>query len=171
MVKPTIDGDGIGKPAHLFGFNETDNEWKAALINDDGALVTSGVAAVGLTTGLARASSSPALTDTYQDIGGATVTLATAGVYLIFAVFDFEEVNIAGTGDALGRLVVGGAAQGGEAAFGMEEYGKTKRGTVSQMWRVTGVSAGTIAKLQAKGPTKSRCRATNTLIAYILTGE
>lgn len=115
----------------------------------------------------ARASSTLTLTTTFADIPGCSVTLDRAGRWLIEGVFDFFAEGGAGT-DAAGRLVVGGTAQTpfarAVAASGWWA------GTVAQSWLITGVTAGTVAKLQAAkagGAGTSEVRATNTCITAI----
>jgi hypothetical protein len=84
----------------------------------------------------------------YNDLTGATLTIARPGTYRIEGVFDF---NCAGAGDVgvvfLGQLVVNGVAQANLAVRTPQAV--NDRATVAQQWLVV-VGVGQIVKLQAE---------------------
>lgn len=99
----------------------------------------------------AQASANLALSTSFQDITGASVSL-TPGVWLVVGAFSFFASGAADVGFyARGQLVTtGGAATvanaTAQARFGLDST--TAAGSVAQAWLVT-VTATTTAKLQA----------------------
>jgi hypothetical protein len=102
---------------------------------------------LALTTYLARCSGDLTLTTSYQDVAGATVTLAAIGTYMIWAVFDFE-LNTVSANLAQGELNVDGVGQTGVAGLRVNASHR-ERGTYAQMWEVTTTGVNEIAKLRA----------------------
>ena len=96
---------------------------------------------------IAKATADLTLTASFQDVAGATLTLAQKGNYLIWAVFDCEG-NSNDT-ETEGRLDVAGVAQAALAYF-RPQGASTSRATVAQMWRITTTSENTVIKLQAR---------------------
>ena len=91
----------------------------------------------------AAATSNLTLTNSEQDVPGATITLDTPGVYVVMAVIDFDG----NTGDGVGvsSLDVDGVIQGGQALVALPA---TDRATVPQHWIVVKTTLGpTVLKL------------------------
>lgn len=90
------------------------------------------------------------LTTDYQDVPGATVTLAAAGTYIIWGAFQFDHTGGASVSSCVGILVVDGVAQTGDAELGYVSNGERVRGSVGRPWTVTTAATNKVAKLQAK---------------------
>jgi len=105
------------------------------------------------------------------DIAGATTTATVVGttdVFLVHAVFDFDVTTASAGVLAIGELVVDGTAKAVQSVQGMTTL---NRSTVSQQWRITGITAGArIFKLRAfKTAVGGACvaRATQTTITVL----
>ena len=129
----------------------------------DGATGPSGVAG----SDQAEATGNLTLSTIQTNVPGATLTLATAGTYVVIGTFDFDAA-----GDAsfhlVGRLVVGAVTQSNEAILEVDP--DDPRATVSQTWVITTTSADTVIKLQASktgGGGTSRTRIIHTTITAI----
>jgi hypothetical protein len=128
----------------------TDTVTTAAALTVTGATTGNG-ALQFKTTVSAQASASLALTTSFQDVAGCSVSL-TPGVWLVNGIFYFLEP---GAGD-VGQILVGGlATTGGAATVALSNAravfvvpSALSGATAAQAWRVT-VTATTTAKLQA----------------------
>lgn len=124
----------------------------------------------------ASASGSLTLTNSYQDVAGATVTLNRTGKWVIFGLFDLAVVDGAGNDDGqvlTGRIDVNGTYDGLEATYRGEGNPELDRGTVSQIRAYTAASQPLTAKLQAKkaaGTGSSLCVVGNTTITAVFLG-
>ena len=90
------------------------------------------------------------LTTDYQDVSGATVTLAAAGTYIIWAAFQFDATAGASVSSCIGILLVDGSAQTGDVELGYFSNTERIRASVGRHWVVTTAAANKVAKLQAK---------------------
>jgi hypothetical protein len=81
-----------------------------------------------------------------QDVTGATLTLATAGLYKVTASIDANKTAHAGAELLIVLLDVGGVSQNASAQFQASAAGN--RVSISQQWKIT-VAAGTVVKLTA----------------------
>ena len=87
-------------------------------------------------------------TTSYQDVPGATLTLATPGTYMITGEFHFRELGTGDEGGAfIGRLVVGGAAVTG---WPLATILDGQSVLLSNTWVITTTADDTVVKLQAK---------------------
>jgi hypothetical protein len=121
----------------------------AGVIKTDGDLTVTGVQNGGHPRGSAAATSVLVLSTTQTDIPGATITLATAGTYLIHGSFDYDVPTAAGVAAIVGQLVVNGVAQTAQALF--VPTADAQRVTTAQTW-IVAVGAGQVVKLQAAKP-------------------
>jgi len=97
----------------------------------------------------AAASGNLTITNAYQDVVGATVTLGPAGVYVILGNFEFGGTSSAAPGVLTGQIVVDGVAQAPLAVAQLAPSVVDVR-MAGTMCIVTTASAGLVAKLQAK---------------------
>lgn len=115
---------------------------------------------------LKAASADLTLTNAYQDVAGATVTLDVAGTYLVTGVFTFAEV---GAGDLAqimsGALKVDATVQTAVASTTFVTAGDSFQ--VQMAWYVT-VAAGKVVKLQAKKAAGTGGTLVNHLQTYML---
>lgn len=104
------------------------------------------------------------LTDSAQDVPGATLSLDRTGDWVIVGIFDFDG----GTGVNLGQLNFDGVAQSGEA------HANGQRVTTSQVWTVNVSSAPKTAKLVGlrSGGTGGQIRTSHTkILAFQIGGN
>lgn len=121
---------------------------------------------------LAHASASLSLSNSFQDVASATLTLNRAGRYLITGTFD---LLLAGAGDA-GQTLIGQLVADGSAQAELAQVVSTATGTrwmASQQWSYTPAAAGKVVRLQAKrnaGTGSSTCNHPHTTISAIWIG-
>ncbi len=90
---------------------------------------------------------------TQIDIVGATLTLPSAGTYLIWGVFDVQFPANTGADTFFGSLSVNGVIQPYSVSVKDDNTASGPRGTITGVWLVTGVGAGHIAKLRGQRST------------------
>ena len=112
------------------------------------------------------------LTNSTQDVVGATITLDTPGVYVVMAVFDFDGNT--GDGIGVGSLYVDGVVQNGQALAALPA---TDRITAPQNWIVTKTTLGpTVLKLRghisgATAGTPTISTTHTTILAFTVPGS
>ena len=130
----------------------------------DGATGPSGVAGAVQ----AETTATTVLTTSFQDLPGATLTLATQGTYVITGMFDLAVIGADDNTFLVGALEVGGAVQSAKAVLQTDT--DRPRVTVSQTWVITTTADDTVIKLQAKkfaGTGTSRAYGIHTKIAAL----
>ena len=110
----------------------------------DGATGPSGVAGAVQ----AETTATTVLTTSFQDLPGATLTLATQGTYVITGMFDLAVIGADDNTFLVGVLEVGGVVQSAKAVLQTDTDGP--RVTVSQTWVITTTEDDTVIKLQAR---------------------
>jgi hypothetical protein len=114
---------------------------------------------------IAYATGSLALTSAYQDIPGATITLARAGRYLISASFELAQIT---SGRVVGALSANGSVQ---APVAVLDFTAGITANVGQQWIYTAGAVSQAVQLQAKFVTGTgSAQAANTSIAALWIG-